>query len=150
MQNAKDEQLLGLAPDETSETPTSPRQETVGRILIAEDNNINQFITKKLVESAGYTADVVVNGREATEAIKRQEYALILMDCQMPEMDGYEATIKIREYEANCWRHTLIIALTACAMTGEREKCLQAGMDDYMTKPALKIDLETMLKKWIK
>jgi signal transduction histidine kinase/DNA-binding response OmpR family regulator len=118
------------------------------RILLAEDNVINQRIAAKVLEKIGYGVDVVANGQEAVDAMDKASYALILMDCQMPEMDGYEATQVIREKE-EAGSRIPIIALTAHAMEGDREKCLAAGMDDYITKPFKPATLSACIEKWI-
>jgi CheY-like chemotaxis protein/HPt (histidine-containing phosphotransfer) domain-containing protein len=106
-----------------------------GRILLVEDNLVNQKLVFKLLQKLGYRVDTVSNGREALEAVSRVSYAAILMDCQMPEMDGFEATQAIREKERINGRHVPIIALTANAMQGDKERCLKAGMDGYVSKP---------------
>lgn len=105
------------------------------RILIAEDNPINQKLVVRLLQKQGHTPVVANNGREAVEAWTQQTFDAILMDMMMPEMDGLEATMMIREQEKATGQHIPIIAITANAMLGDREKCLAAGMDEYISKP---------------
>jgi len=116
------------------------------KILIAEDNFINQKLVRNLFEVLGYKTDLVANGFEAIDALKRKHYDIIFMDVQMPEMDGYEATHKIRERWSK--ETPVIIAMTANAMQGDREKCFQAGMDDYISKPLRLEDIERVLRYW--
>jgi len=118
------------------------------RILVAEDTPTNQKVAALLLDRLGYHAEVVANGLEAIEAIKMAPYDLILMDCNMPEMDGFAATQAIRQMQ-NGTGHTPIIALTANALQGEHERCVAAGMDDYLAKPIRMERLASMLKKWL-
>src|SRR5262249_25209898 len=111
------------------EKPVTPRH-----ILLAEDNPVNQQLAIRLLQKMGHTVVMTGNGREALEAFAKEEFDLILMDVQMPEMDGFAATGTIREQEKVSRKHIPIIAMTARAMKGDRERCLEAGMDDYISK----------------
>jgi CheY-like chemotaxis protein len=124
---------------------------TVGsrpRVLVAEDNPVNQRVAVRMLERLGLGADVAADGREAIESFSRQPYAAILMDCQMPELDGFEATARIRAREET-GHHTPIVAMTAAAMRGDRERCLAAGMDDYLSKPITIESLQAVLERWL-
>ncbi len=125
-------------------TPCSP---SLLRILLAEDHPINQQVIVEQLAVLGYHADCTANGQEALDLLAQKSYDLVLMDCQMPVLDGYETAKKLREREKGD-RHTFVIALTAHAMPGEREKCLAAGMDDYLSKPVDLDALAAVLKKY--
>ncbi len=118
------------------------------RVLIAEDNVINQRVATRFIEKLGCRVDVVANGLEAVEASDRLRYDLILMDCQMPEMDGFAATAAIRDRQGDGWR-VPIVALTANALSGDRERCLAAGMDDYLAKPVTAADITAICRRWL-
>ena len=117
------------------------------RVLVAEDNAINQRVVVRMLEKRGFLVDVVADGREAVDAVARLAPDLVLMDCQMPEMDGFEATVLIRRAEQNTGRHVPIVALTANALAGDRARCLQAGMDDYLSKPVRSEDLHAVVDR---
>jgi len=119
------------------------------RLLLAEDNPINQKLAVIVLQKAGYSVDTVDTGLEAVSKAKSNQYNAILMDVQMPDMDGLEATQQIREWEQNQGTHIPIIAMTAHAMPGDRERCLEAGMDDYVTKPLQPRVLFSALNRWI-
>lgn len=115
------------------------------RILIAEDNSINQRVAKLVLERAGFPIDLVEDGSKAVAAHAANPYDVILMDCQMPVMDGLEASRTIRRLKVP---QPIIIAVTASAVVGEREKCLEAGMNDYLAKPFEADQLVSMVKRW--
>jgi CheY-like chemotaxis protein len=118
------------------------------RILLAEDNVVNQKVAVRLLEKLGHSVEVAPNGAEALAAFTRDAFDLILMDMQMPVMDGYDATQAIRAAEQGTPRHIPIVALTAHAMKGDREACLKAGMDDYLGKPIRPQELASVLERW--
>jgi len=146
----------GAAPSVTQ--PTAPiitrhslaevQARSRGRILVAEDNPVNQKVAVKMIEKLGYRVDIAGNGCEAVEASERIPYDLILMDCHMPEMDGFEATRKIRARKLGV-RHIPIIAMTANAMQEDRDRCLAVGMDDFLSKPVMSKSLAAVLDRWL-
>jgi CheY-like chemotaxis protein len=120
-------------------------QEKALRILVAEDNVVNQRVTALQLQKLGHKTDIAANGLEVMEALERAKYDVILMDCQMPEMDGYETTRRIRADER--YDKIKIVAMTANAMIGDREACIDAGMNGYVSKPTRLEDLEIALKE---
>jgi CheY-like chemotaxis protein len=118
-------------------------------ILLVDDRDSNRMVALLLLQKLGFGVDVVCSGVEAVEAACKVNYKVILMDVQMPEFDGFDATRAIRAAEANTGRHTAIIALTALAMDGDKERCLAAGMDDYISKPYNLQTLKETLSRWL-
>ncbi len=156
--NALHESLSTQSKLSSAETTSSnsPKTDAPGdaRILLVEDNEVNRLVAEKMLKNINLHCDAACNGAEAIEALKHKKYDLVLMDVQMPVMDGLEATRKIRKLESEETfqtrsSHTPIIAMTAHAMQGDREKCLKAGMDDYISKPVQAKKLEELLKKWL-
>ena len=125
----------------------APRRDAP-RVLVVEDNAVNQLVAVKHLEKLGIEAELVSDGEKAVRALRAADYDIVFMDCQMPVMDGYEATRVIREAEAKTQRHTPIVAMTANAMPGDMEKCLEAGMDDYLSKPVKQADLQKKIEEW--
>jgi CheY-like chemotaxis protein len=117
------------------------------RVLLAEDNAVNQRVAMEMLKRLGYRVEAVANGQEVLRAMERKRYDIVLMDCNMPGMDGFEAAREIRKREAPDHR-PVIIALTANALEGDRERCLDAGMDDYLPKPVRREDLVAKLLEW--
>jgi CheY-like chemotaxis protein len=137
-------------PTRTDDPPTEQPapNDARARLLVAEDNEINQVVVARMLEKQGYGVEVVPDGKRALEALGRDHYAAVLMDCHMPRVDGYEATRTLREREGS-ERHTPVIAMTASAMEGDRERCLAAGMDDYLSKPLEPHQVIAMLERWV-
>jgi CheY-like chemotaxis protein/HPt (histidine-containing phosphotransfer) domain-containing protein len=133
-------------PEEPPFEVTTPA--TGPRVLLAEDNEVNLELSRILLQLEGCSVAVATDGRQALAASDQELFDLIFMDCQMPEMDGFEATAAIRDREAALQRHTPIIAVTANAIEGDRERCLRAGMDDYLPKPISRNSIRTMLGRW--
>src|SRR4051812_8425947 len=117
-------------------------------ILVVEDNAVNRRVIEAMLTKRGFAVECAANGREGLERIAEREYALVFMDCQMPELDGYEATAALREREA-AGEHLTVVAMTAHAMKGDRERCLAAGMDDYLAKPLRPEALDAVLERWL-
>ncbi|MFE1744340.1 PAS domain S-box protein [Coleofasciculus sp. H7-2] len=125
-----------------------PSPQSKLRILLAEDNLINQKVALKQLSTLGYEADVAANGKEVVQLLEKIPYDLVLMDCQMPILDGYEATREIRRRQTEGSRRTIVIALTANAMKEDRKRCLDAGMDDYLSKPVSREQLSAVIEHW--
>lgn len=127
--------------------PEQPKPRAGGRrLLLAEDNPVNQTVALRQLKKLGYEVDLARDGAEAIRLFQENKYPLILMDCQMPEVDGYEATRQIRQL-ANGHPPVRIVAMTANAMRGDRERCLKEGMDDYITKPVRVEELRAAIEK---
>jgi CheY-like chemotaxis protein/HPt (histidine-containing phosphotransfer) domain-containing protein len=151
--------LVGSSPGRASEVTRSGISKTAPgragaepkfRILVAEDNSTNQEVAGMMLRKLGFSADLVANGLEALEALQQRAYDLLLLDCEMPEMDGYETARRIRDPRTGVRDPAIpIVALTADAISGDRERCLQAGMDDYLAKPVEPNRLAEVLRKWL-
>jgi CheY-like chemotaxis protein len=152
------EALLTLAPGATP--PVTPARgdgsvrraatRRSARVLVAEDNATNREVAVAMLKKLGYPFDLAANGKEALQALRTSDFEIVLMDCEMPEMDGYEATRRIRDINTGTRNPRIpIIALTADAVSGDREKCLQAGMNDYLSKPVEPPQLAAILEKWL-
>ena len=135
------------APQALSVEPTDSQPTAPLRILLAEDNRVNQKVALRQLKTLGHSAEVAANGEEVLQALAANEFDLVLMDCQMPVMDGYDATLTIRERETGD-RRLAIIAMTASALEDDRDRCLAVGMDDFLSKPVRKQELQAVLQKW--
>jgi signal transduction histidine kinase/CheY-like chemotaxis protein len=146
-------EILLEAPRRPAETPSGPAR---GRVLVVEDNPVNQLVAQRALSGLGYAALIVSGGLDAVEACGREHFDAILMDCQMPDMDGYQAAREIRRREgeppagSGPARRVPIVAMTANAVSGDQEKCLGAGMDDYLAKPVRLASLAAALERWIR
>jgi CheY-like chemotaxis protein/HPt (histidine-containing phosphotransfer) domain-containing protein len=139
-------------PFEVAARDAAPVQQSLGsrkiRVLLAEDNKVNQMLAVAILEKRGYDVSVADNGREAVDLVRHSEFDVVLMDVQMPELDGFEATAMLRAAEAETTKRLPIIAVTAHAMEGDRQRCLEAGMDDYVSKPIDPDKLEAAIQRW--
>lgn len=132
--------------------PAAPNEQMLDKqqvVLVVDDVMTNQQVIKKMLMKLGYQVQLAANGRQALEKMQAKQYAMVFMDCQMPEMDGYEATQQLRRYEQGTTHHQLIVAMTANAMQGDRETCLQAGMDDYVAKPVTLARVRELMAQWL-
>ena len=141
--------VAALAHIPPSDAPPALKSGQWGRVLLAEDNPVNLEVAKAMLAKLGVQLEIANNGEEAVALVGNKDFDLVLMDCQMPDMDGYQATAVIRQHQANTPRRLPIIALTANAMEGDRDKCLAAGMDDYLTKPYTLAELQSKLAQWM-
>jgi len=140
---------MGRQGEEQKAEATQAEGALQGHILLVEDNKVNQMVAAKMLDAMGLTVDLAENGEKALAALAEKHYDLVLMDCQMPVLDGYQATRAFRAREPKGERPLPIIAMTANAMQGDREKCLEAGMDDYLAKPVKKELLRKLLGQWL-
>jgi CheY-like chemotaxis protein len=131
------------------EAPEADSERSAARhVLLVEDNPVNMRVAQRLLERMGWHCDMAYHGRQALDLLATRSYAIVFMDCQMPEMDGYEATREIRLRETVAGGHQVIVAMTANALRGDEEKCLAAGMDDYLAKPVDPAAFARVLEKW--
>jgi len=137
------------SPKHRTRTPAEAPSHDAPLVLVAEDSPVNQSVAVNMLERCGVRADVATNGREALDALRARHYDAVFIDCQMPELDGYEATAELRRREHELGTHMPVIAMTAHAMAGDRERCLEAGMDDYVVKPIHSEELIAKLERWV-
>ena len=135
-------------PKPAAPVKTDPAAFAGARILVTEDNKVNQKVIKVLLKKLGCEVDVAENGREALDRIAEKRYDLVFMDCQMQVMDGYEATRRIRASERD-GEHLTVVAMTANAMEGDRERCLETGMDEYIPKPINRPAIVKLLSRYL-
>jgi CheY-like chemotaxis protein len=140
-------EATGAAPSAPSANSAARGEHAGARVLVVDDDSINQLVALAMVRKLGYLADVATDGIEALAALARTRYAAVLMDCQMPHMDGYQATTALRE-GGGAPAETPVIAMTAGAMKADREQCLAAGMDDYISKPITSESVDAVLAHW--
>jgi CheY-like chemotaxis protein len=136
-----------LAPHEAA-AAADAQSSAARHALLVEDNQVNLRVAQRMLERLGWRCDVALHGLQALERLAERSYPIVFMDCQMPEMDGYEATREIRRRESATGSHQVIVAMTANALRGDEEKCLACGMDDYLPKPVDPPALARMLEKW--
>ena len=140
---------MGTQPLLLASSRTADRKGERLEILLAEDNAVNRMVATRLLESRGHRVFAVANGQEAVDAIMSGKFDIVFMDCQMPVMDGFRAAILIREFESQrSIRRTPIVALTANALKGDRDRCIEVGMDDYLSKPVRPESLNAVLRQW--
>jgi CheY-like chemotaxis protein len=148
LQQTLDRVVADRLSDESVAEPEAADPGSRGVVLVVDDSEVNQLVAMGMLSHLGYTAEVAEDGREALALLEHRQFDAILMDVQMPEMDGYEATQAIRRVEAGR-RRTPIIAMTASVTDGERERCRSAGMDDYLGKPMERKDVLAVLERWV-
>jgi len=139
---------LENSPEQSTSTPVPAASDRKpARVLLVEDNPVNQLVAKGMLAKQGLEVVLANNGQQALERLQEGTFELVLMDCNMPVMDGYEASRRIRENPA--WQHLPVIALTANALSDERDRCLAAGMNDYLAKPFRREELLALLDQWL-
>ena len=144
LENKNNQKVLIVADYNLKKIPGGPKEKV--HVLLVEDNKVNQKVAERILEKFGYISDIVSNGKEAINILEKKSYDIVLMDIQMPIMDGFEATRIIRDFESNVVDHAVpIIAMTAHAMKGDRDRCLEAGMDDYISKPMRPDELKEVI-----
>jgi CheY-like chemotaxis protein len=135
------------APAPVATAAAEPSESSLS-VLAVDDDPVNQLVVAEMLKALGCDVDVVADGRQALQAVQRKQYDIVFMDCHMPGMDGYEAARRIRAAEDTSSRRTPIVALTADSLASDRERCLAAGMDDFLTKPVRSSHLSTMIEHW--